>query len=97
MDLDVLVKIAVPAVEAAANYPGTPTNYRTESVYDSPPLQFKLLDPFGVDFLSVPAVIGVARHAALRITDKCDASEIIFKKERIGTQRLILILIFREL
>ena len=34
------------------------------------------LDLLGVDFLSVVAMIGVASHVALSVTDKRDASEI---------------------
>ena len=43
-----------------------------------------LLDLFGVDFLSVPAVIGVARDMALSVPDKSDASQIILHEKRLG-------------
>lgn len=44
------------------------------------------LDLLGVDFLSVVAVIGVASHMALSVTDKRDAPEIILEEERLRTQ-----------
>jgi hypothetical protein len=45
-----------------------------------------------VDFLSVDAVIGVARHTALGVTDKRGSSEIaLFDEERITTSRQVLI------
>jgi len=48
------------------------------------PPQEKLLDLLDVDFLSVPAVIGIAGHVALRVTDKRHASQIILYEKRLG-------------
>ena len=55
------------------------------------------LDLLDVDFLSVPAMIGVGRDTALSITDKCHASEITLDEECLGTQRQILILVLTEM
>jgi hypothetical protein len=42
-------------------------------------------------------MIGVARDMAPSVTDKRDTSNIILEEKRVGTQRQILVLIFREL
>jgi hypothetical protein len=55
------------------------------------------LDLLDVDFLSVPAMIGVARDTALSIADKCHVSEITLDEECLGTQRQILILVLTEM
>jgi len=38
-----------------------------------------------VDFLSVPALIGVARNMALSVAHKCEASQIVLDEECFGT------------
>jgi hypothetical protein len=55
------------------------------------------LNLLGVDFLAVPAVIGVARDMTLSVSDKRGTSQVALDEEGFRTQRQVFVLVLSEL